>query len=109
MKESTITKERLSAELNKIFETEIAFQKLTIQELQQLTDTIKSPRKFLQAGARAASIKWNEEILNTKIRDVFKGGGEKTESEDKGPLGLGIIPGIASRLKTFSSGGKSEE
>ncbi len=108
MKEATITKERLSAELNKIFETEIAFQKLTIQELQQLADTIKSPRKFIQVGKRAASIKWNEEILNTKIGDIIKGGGEKSESEDRGPLGLGILPGITSRLKTFSSG-KSEE
>ena len=82
-------KERIAAQLNKILGLNIKWTRLSLEELQQLHEIFTKPAKFLAIGRNVAKHFWTEEILNRRVGELLG-----AEGEDKGPLGLGILPRI---------------
>ena len=84
-----LNKEEMSAKLNELLglkEKPIAFEKLSKEELQRLDDALEA----LSLGGGLFGKKLLNrpvgEIMDMRLRDVFK-----EMKEGKGPLGLGLI------------------
>jgi len=101
------TKEELSQQINEIFGTEIKFEALTKEDLEALLKVVQEPSNLIRIGWRKlrdeTKKKVVEELMGRPLLDeILKGTLEKKEEkagEDKGPLGLGILPSIRNRVR----------
>ena len=95
------TKEDLSEKMNELLalEDRIDFSKLTKKDLENLFKVLGDPTRLIQIGVRQLRSKARKEILERRLLEVM----DKPlieallERENKGPLGLGIIPRLRER------------
>ena len=96
------TKEEISGKINEILGTEIKFENLTKEDLEALLKVVGEPSNLIRMGWKKlrddTKKKVAEELLGRPILDDVFGGLKKGEGEDKGPLGLGVIPSIRRSL-----------
>ena len=95
------TKSDLSDEINRILglEKEIDFSKLSREDLQGLLDFFREPANLVSLGTKQLREKVRKEILDRPLRDFIEGGLGGLEGEDRGPLGLGILPSLMKRAQ----------
>ena len=97
------TKDELSDRLNEVLglEDTVDFAKMTKDDLETLLKTVVDPSNLIKIGWKNLRDKAKREILEELLGrpfldEVFKG---VQEGEDKGPLGLGILPSVRNRMR----------
>lgn len=102
------TKEELSDKINEILglEDAIDFSKMTKEDLESLLKVVEEPSNLIRIGWKNAREKVKKEILEEILGrpfldEILKGIPAKGEGEgeDKGPLGLGILPLARGRIR----------
>lgn len=106
-----LSKEEVSRRLNDVLEIkpEIDFTKLSKEELDRLVVTLSDPRKLLRIAGTGTTQRGLErlraavdEVLSERKGGLFGLGllpEGKSGEEDKGPLGLGVLPRVRQRLE----------
>lgn len=90
-------KEKLNKEINDVLGLKVDFTKLTVEDLKALHELVTNPGKMLSVLGKAAKTKWGRTTIGDAIK--FLSG----EEGDKGPLGLGLLPGIRGKIRRDSS------
>jgi len=90
-----VNKEELSDKVNKFLSLDdtIDFSGMKKEDLERFVEFLSDPSKLIQAGLKRMRDRIRGEVLERPLKEFLDGLGTATESEeDKGPLGLGIIP-----------------
>ena len=101
------TKEELSDRLNEILglEDTIDFSKMTKEDLESLLKVVEEPSNLIRIGWKNAREKVKREVLEEILGrpfldEILKEIPAKGEGgEDKGPLGMGILPRAMERIR----------
>ena len=98
------TKEDLSEKMNELLglEDKVDFSKLTKEDLEKLFKALGDPTRLIQTGVKQLRQKARKEILEKPLKEIMDKPfieGLLERENNKGPLGLGIIPRLLRKSK----------
>lgn len=88
-----VNKGELSDKVNTFLSLDdtIDFSGMKKEELERFVEFLSDPSKLIQAGLKRMRDRVRGEILDRPLREFLEG---EKKDDDKGPLGLGILPRI---------------
>ena len=109
------TKADLADQINELLGLDLdSLERMTKEDLEALKKLIAEPSNLIRVGWKNLRDKAKREILEELMErplldEVLKGVPAKEGKEDKGPLGLGILPRARERIRGIFTEGEAKE